>query len=478
MARVQRILTLLAVTGALLVAAPNASANNFCNQTIAAPGAYVLPHDHFCPAGTAITIDADGVNLDLNGFRVAGGGTGVTGIRIEDGSDDVLIFNGTVMGFDTGIEGGDCDGIVPSVVTNNFQMDNVDVRNSGTDGVRLCLMDGNTQVLNSAIVNSGDRGIEISGTAAVSFSLVSGAVAGIDLDPNGANFDEVYVLASRVQNVSTTAIQISASGQNSYAEVRDGWIRGGARGITTSGDVTTLISGMTIRDIRLEAIHAFASLTGGGYPVMIEDTTVTDVGEVSAAFPGAIVIKDRPGGGSITSTTVRDVTGGPAILFACSTSSFLVEHNVVTNADGDGIVASDAASHAGDSCANILRPDALIINENGIRSNGGSGVSLQTGRGHQLNDNLMFANGGDGAFLSSTVTESFLTGNLARRNGDDGFQLDTADLELTDNTARQNADWGFETNFVGPVLVDNGQSANNNGTGECSDPTDLPNTAC
>jgi len=102
----RRTALLVSLTGAFLAASGDALANHFCNDTIASSGAYVLTHDHTCPAGTAITIQADGVSLDLGGFRVSGAGTGSVGISVSTASDDVVIRNGTVRGFDTGIQAG------------------------------------------------------------------------------------------------------------------------------------------------------------------------------------------------------------------------------------------------------------------------------------------------------------------------------------------------------------------------------------
>jgi hypothetical protein len=80
---------------------------NACGTTIAAAGGYELVMNLNCPVG--VTIDADFVTFDLFGFRISGQGTGTTGIEVTGGSDDVFIRGpGTIRGFDTGIEGGDC----------------------------------------------------------------------------------------------------------------------------------------------------------------------------------------------------------------------------------------------------------------------------------------------------------------------------------------------------------------------------------
>jgi len=115
---------------------------------------------------------------------------------------------------------------------------------------------------------------------------------------------------------------------------------------------------------------------------------------------------------------------------------------------------------------------------------GGNGVAIVSGDGYTLSDNNVAASVLDGYFIGSAVagccgTEgAYLSDNIGRANGDDGFQLDTSSLELTSNLSRDNTGFGFETNFAGPVDVDNGQTALNNLAGNCSDPSDLPSTAC
>ena len=111
-----------------------------------------------------------------------------------------------------------------------------------------------------------------------------------------------------------------------------------------------------------------------------------------------------------------------------------------------------------------------MLTHNLVVGSGGSGVAIASGRGYTLTRNAVLGSGLDGFFIGSTVTESFLTGNRAARNGDDGFQLDTAGLELTGNIARRNSGWGFLT--VAPVTDLGGNQASNNTLGDC-DPLHL-----
>lgn len=471
----RRAALLAALAGAFLAPSGDALANHFCNGTIASSGAYVLTHNHTCPAGTAITIDSDFVNLDLGGFRVSGQGTGSVGIEVTTGSEDVFIFGGTVRGFDTGIHvGEDCDfPLVPLDTTSNVRIDGVTVRNSSSTGIELCVVGGNTQVVSSAVLHTADpvlgggTGIRIHGTAAVTLTLVRDTFGtGIKFDLFGID-DSGYVLGTTVEDASGTGVSISGSssfGAASYAEVSDSTIGNCsspcAYGIRVSGEVTTLIARSTISDSFIAGIDVdfsqFAQAT-------IEDSVVRSVGALNGLFKGAIVFRERSSG-SITGTTVQNVTGGPGIHLLCS-NFILVEDNLMRNVQGDGIVVDESPG----PCLNFLS-DADVLRGNLVVGSGGNGIVVASGRGHQVTRNAVLGSGLDGFFIGSTVTESFLTGNRAARNGDDGFQLDTADLELTGNIARRNSGWGFLT--VAPVTDLGGNQANNNSLGDC-DPLHL-----
>ena len=69
--------------------------------SINASGSYRLTSDLQVPTSTAsgITISADDVTLDLNGFKILGPGTlGADGVFI-DGHQNVEVRNGTIRGF-------------------------------------------------------------------------------------------------------------------------------------------------------------------------------------------------------------------------------------------------------------------------------------------------------------------------------------------------------------------------------------------
>jgi hypothetical protein len=71
---------------------------------ITAPGSYYLTANLTATgSGAGITISADNVTLDLNGFALIGGGSGsVTGIKVPAAQKNILVRNGTVRGWTNG----------------------------------------------------------------------------------------------------------------------------------------------------------------------------------------------------------------------------------------------------------------------------------------------------------------------------------------------------------------------------------------
>jgi hypothetical protein len=404
---------LVALFGAFLLLPGTGAANHFCNMSINNPGTYNLPHDHACPAaGTAVTINADNVTLNLRGHTIDGQGTGTVGIDVDEGRTNVVIRNGYVVNFETGIRAL-CDVLIGSRITG-LTLLGLRVAGNTKYGIDLCTADDVT--IENTLVDA------------------TGGLAGFGVGITTFSVDGLTITSSAVRNSDGAGISIGGGDDALITEtiVSDfGGVGIHATGTDVDGDIT---------------IENSAVGFGGGTAIAINQRTI-------AVIRGVVVA------GML----------GTGIDIECSPAGVL-EDTTVKNSTGDGIVVDD------EFCSIFSGTDGWQIRDNLVRGNGGNGISILAGE-QILTDNTLRVNDDDGIFVGSDAS-GFLTGNRARRNGDDGFQLDTADLELTDNESRLNTGWGFETNFAGPVAVDNGNTAVNNTAGECSDPSDLPNTSC
>jgi len=95
--------------------------------TISQSGHYCLPHDLLISAAfvTAITVDASDVIIDLNGYKIDGGGFATTsGIVINPNRTNVLVTNGTIERCTTGIS--------VSKPNSCIRIENITIKTCGT----------------------------------------------------------------------------------------------------------------------------------------------------------------------------------------------------------------------------------------------------------------------------------------------------------------------------------------------------------
>ena len=161
-------------SGVLLPGTPISSAP----YTISAPGHYYLTQNlHVTGGQIAISVASSSVTLDLGGFSITGDGSpGSWGIRFSGGRNDVTIENGSISGFQFGVD-------VPSV---SYDLElrrlhaTANVRGFSllvSRGVIVdCVASGNSEtgiyipgerfvVRNCAVVANGGDGISVAGSA-------------------------------------------------------------------------------------------------------------------------------------------------------------------------------------------------------------------------------------------------------------------------------------------------------------------------
>jgi hypothetical protein len=125
--------------------------------TIAASGSYRLTGNLTVPAGVGgIVVDATPVTIDLNGFSIIGGGSSGSSQGIL-GNLSTTVKNGTVTGFNTGIELG-TTGIVKS-----FRAD------SNSEGINT----GDNSVIEGCTANSNAEGILAGNNVVIEGSTVN-----------------------------------------------------------------------------------------------------------------------------------------------------------------------------------------------------------------------------------------------------------------------------------------------------------------
>jgi hypothetical protein len=172
-------LTVFAIDGVVLIDQNRALAGDVTPGdapgfpvTISQPGSYKLSSNLAVPANTdGIVIAADHVTLDLNGFRVAGGGSGRGIFNGAIGRLGLAIRNGTITGFLDGIDvGAEGNRTASTEVQQVRAIDNVE------HGI---LVGNNTIVTGNTAVRNGVGGIQTGENVIVNGNTVSLSAIGI-----------------------------------------------------------------------------------------------------------------------------------------------------------------------------------------------------------------------------------------------------------------------------------------------------------
>jgi nitrous oxidase accessory protein NosD len=170
--------------------------------TISEPGHYYLTRDLSFSGGTAITVAQDNVSLDLGGFTLSG--TGGNGIAYSGVRSDIAIENGTVRGFEYGI---DLSTSLRVTLRNLTVIDNdsgirvgaggalseLIVRENTQNGIEIyqTSMDFGTDVRDSVISHNGLWGIvNYANNVRIADNLIAANYLGVFLD-NPASWNSI-----------------------------------------------------------------------------------------------------------------------------------------------------------------------------------------------------------------------------------------------------------------------------------------------
>jgi len=212
---------------------PASAAHVACGQTLVAS---TVLDSNVGPCATGITIGADNVTLDLNGFTISGNPTAGEGPGILlRGRTGATVKNGTVTNFDAGvaIERGSGNTVTGMQILNN--------RGAGGDygdGVAVFLSNSN-RITNNQIRNNGQySGVGLIGSA---FNVIDGNqitdnnqnpnnTSGIRVE-NGPASNDNTITNNRVVNSGLDGIQVFAGGSRNV--IRNNQVVGNRReGIT------------------------------------------------------------------------------------------------------------------------------------------------------------------------------------------------------------------------------------------------------
>ncbi len=216
--------------------------------TISQPGSYFVTNNLYAASGDGITVAADAVDIDLNGFTLDGPGMGV-GDGITDGGatrSDVTVKNGTVRSWgDDGID------LASSL---NVRIANISAHYNGGSGIET----GSGTVEDCTVTGgaSGLVGVRASAPAMITNCVVQGYGTGLALNGGGAIRDSMSSAAE------VTGIYLQGGGSITGSKV-DG-VGGGVgpnNGIVVTGQ--SLVKDNVITNITNSAGEDHAIAVGG-----------------------------------------------------------------------------------------------------------------------------------------------------------------------------------------------------------------------
>ena len=200
--------------------------------TITAQGSYFLTANLIASgSGAGITISADNVTLDLNGFALVGGGAGsVAGINVPAVQKNILIRNGTVRGWTNG-------GINASNATNSeiqgIRLSNNTAQSAFFNVAALSLGNGSTVKDCLVAHNTNSHGISVGSACTVTNCVVRANSAGDGI----LVVDDCYV----VGNISDSNGTGIAAGSGNRIESNSCTFNTSAGILISSGSTNNLV---------------------------------------------------------------------------------------------------------------------------------------------------------------------------------------------------------------------------------------------
>jgi hypothetical protein len=314
-----------------------------CGSTIYA--STTLTTDLYCPTGTALTVGADadeavstGIVLDLGGHTIRGG-SNATGIELDEAG--IVIRNGTLSGFETGIDSHDLHATVgpgipdaPTLLTHLTVSDgDVGLFVSGRATQSFMRVDVQQTVITgmtaAGLATEGDgSGLGVNAEVRITDSTLSNSEVGIDSDLSSLTLIRAHLTGN-------TGAGLVASSTEGQLTVIDTTVVGNGAGISVTTPGPSEDSG----DQLIPSV-----LTLDGNDVTGNGTAGIVLNVNGTAAPGDLVLGNVASGNGVTGTgDGLDVTAGP------SASGVTVADNTAVGNDGLGIDAPGVADRGGNT---------------------------------------------------------------------------------------------------------------------------------
>lgn len=387
--------------------------------TISQPGSYYLAGNLSVTTGNGITVNADNVTLDLNGFTISSTASPASGfgVSLNGGRSHVAVSNGHIRGTTTYTgsfnPGGFVSGIDFNGVPRNIRVENVSVSGTANYGIDLSIDRSSTivgcTVRTTSILGlragaiSDSAALEVGGANAISAASASNVVGTL----TGAG-TAVLTTEPTVSSVSAqvTAVQATATATQTAVGTVDPRTRipGGTAPFSISQSGSYVLTGnITVPDgsaITIQADHVTLDLNGftltcvggvsPGTGVLINGarTNVTVMNGLIAggtSYNGSIYASAGFFNGIFSSATARNIRIERVSVSGCmrgleinaSDDTSVVKDCTVTTVALTGISAPMVADSVAKTCGgNAI--NAKVVTGSFGSSTGGYGINAET----------------------------------------------------------------------------------------------------
>jgi parallel beta-helix repeat protein len=383
--------------------------------TIDTSGSYYLTTNLIASSYlSGITITADNVTVDLNGFSIMGSSTKASGIKMND-RNNVVVRNGTIR---------DCAyfGILA-------------YRTSGCQFKNL-------RIIGNGRVSSSYDGINAGTNTTISGCFIKANGSGIEVD------GESKIVENQILDNADDGLKLN--GSNSY--IADNIVKG-------NGDNYDLAAGNQLNillceipenlnwpcSVRLAGTLICTTNGVNGITVAANDVSI-DMDGHTLIGPGA-----SSGSGIYQSSIYRNlaIKNGKVIHWEAL-------QNAGIKAFGSSVILSDL--HASTNYYGIYGVEVSVLSACTANDNHTGGIS--TGCGNTISDCAASYNGGDGVKVStSSLVENSICHNNGYNGDGAGIHVLAWDNRIDGNNVISN-DRGIEVDYSGNFIVRNSASRN------------------
>jgi parallel beta-helix repeat protein len=407
----------LGAATAILAQAPPAHALD-CGRTLTRDT--TLQSDVVSCPGDGLTIGANGVDLNLNGFTIDGTGLGA-GVR-NDGFDNVTIKNGTISDFDYGVQlnTGTLNATVTGVTLPLIQVRAMQLRNTDSSEV------------SQNIIGEGSRGMLVA-----------------------AGSTENQFSGNQFTRVSNDAIMVAGSPRNTFTSNRITWT--GDRALAFQRSARTTLTANTI-------VHnADAAVTLASSPSStVQQNRILDSSDAAFVASSSSFL-------TFQANIVRN-TGDSLVLTNTGQSKFIgntlenVSDGGLFVASNDNVVKDNVLTGIGDTGFDLTDSDNNLIEGNTLTTVGDAGFKLFNSHFNKILTNNVTAASDSGVFLTFS-DDNRIFGNSLTYN-ENGIDLNSSNrnvIEANDATGGLTGGIALDSSYANDVLRNRASATGANG---------------